>query len=76
MRFYSTTFFCDKGRHAKFSMSALDNITYVLLINESGAHYDNPKVTIFFDNEQDLVNCKNSLISAYESFERKEKGHA
>ena len=77
MRAYDTSFFCDKGRGPLVHVYPLydyDRKEIVIHINHEGSLIAKPNITLHLCDEQDLINFKNSVLEAYESYERGKRG--
>jgi hypothetical protein len=73
MRAYDTSYFCDKGKGPLVDLSPLydyDREEIVIHINHEGSYTAKPSITLHLCDEQDLINFKNSVLEAYESYER------
>ena len=75
MNINEITIFCGKGRKSdKLRMQSIDkqiNGPIVCKINLGGSQYEN--ITLFITTEADLINFKNSVISAVENYKRGNK---
>ena len=70
MKFYETTFFCDDSiiYGPKVKINAYQDLWPITLtINTQGTSHDTPRIS-FHMNERQLIQFKNSVISAYESY--------
>jgi hypothetical protein len=77
MRAYDTSYFCEKGHPPLVSIDSLygyERPEITVYINETGNSYEKPSVTLHIKGEQDLINFKNSVIEAYEAYERGKRG--
>ena len=75
MRFHGTTFFCGKGEgpivHINYNKKDHKlgyKWPFTVVINTFEESYQNPSLIIHLDSEQDLIQFKNSVISAYENY--------
>jgi hypothetical protein len=76
MRAYDTSYFCSKGNPPLAHISSLYGYKkpqIVVYINPDGDQTGKPSVTLHIDGEQDLINFKNSVLEAYEAYERGKK---
>lgn len=75
MRFYDVSFFMDKDDKVDvcchIQKSTFDKSPLVIFNSDPEHRYGKPSVTIFLDDEQQLINFKNSVIAAYESYQRR-----
>ena len=70
MKFYDISFFCDDKIDAgpKVRINTYQDLWPITLtINTQGTQYDTPRV-YFHMSERQLIQFKNSVISAYESY--------
>ena len=76
MRFYDVTFFCDKGNPPLVSLNS-DNEDFdwpvTVRINQTGEFFKKPSITFYVHSEVDLIKFKNSVISAFQDYERRIK---
>jgi len=73
MRAYDTSYFCRMGHGPKVVIEPLYDYSrpeITIIINETGISFEKPGVTLHIKGEQDLINFKNSVIEAYEAYER------
>lgn len=82
MRFYDISFFCDDEIKPQVHMRSLgfikggtDMTVVVNIVMQAQEQdpYGRPSVSLFFHGEQDLINFKNSVLEAYEAYERGKK---
>ena len=75
MNINEITIFCGKGRKSdKLRLQSIDkqiNGPIVCKINLGGSQYEN--ITLFMTTETDLINFKNSVISAVDNYKRGKK---
>jgi len=67
MKGYDVTFFCDKGKGPKVHIHWDNNVWPVtIFINQDAEHFHEfPRITLFLESFQDLINFKNSVDFAY-----------
>jgi len=70
MRIHDISIFTGDGFIPKFDQCSVDSAP---TLNISSNLVDGPRITIFFDNEQDAVNFKNGIGQAWETYLREKK---
>lgn len=78
MEYYSGTFFCKPKKgpvvHIVESINRKDKWPITIVLNTSVEFaYTSPAVRFHIASKQDLINFKNSVIEAYETFVRRRK---
>ena len=70
MKIHDVSIFAKDDLISEFSQCPIDSAP---VLNISSNSANNPRITIFFDNEQDAVNFKNGIGQAWETYLREEK---
>ena len=71
MKFYQTSFFCDKGEGFAVNIKKSGQYyPFTVTINSTGFKHSNPALHFHLESEVDLINFKNSVIEQYETYLR------
>ena len=72
MRFHTASFFFGKDKPPVCHVSGLAaSHSYTIHINANGASYWTPNIVLHIEDESGLVAFKNSVLWAYEEYERR-----